>query len=392
MPVARWSLLSKAPQIARSSHCATAFPSGSLIIYGGELKARIPVDSANVQGDGVIKGSVHLFDASLTDGEPKSHLPQGWRTICPSVNDIKSSAESIPDARVGATMVHEGGNLYIWGGRGGVDMAPLDSPQVGIWRGKLKTNTAGGDNRIVWEQIGGRGIQPEPRSYHTAIAHEGRIYIHAGCPVSGRLSGLHSFDVHSGKWQELASGPDPARGGTSLVAVKLEHEGSALLRYGGFSGYELPSATGVLDVYTVRENKWYTVEPAADPIHGHPGARSVHGFQRFQSTSPSLASAVAVLFHGERDASKLGHAGAGTFWDDVWLLLKDKSNDNTEGWTWKKVDILKAVEGSIAIPEGRGWFASAEYVERGNSRIFMHGGLLSSNERSDELWQLEIEQ
>lgn len=157
----------------------------------------------------------------------------------------------------------------------------------------------------------------------------------------------------------------------------------------GFSGYELPSSAGSLDVYSITDDKWYTVQPAADPVHGYPGPRSVSGFTSFRSTSPTLQDTVAVLFHGERDASTLGHAGAGTFWDDVWLLTKNRELSATEGWAWKWVSVA-AADGKT-LPEGRGWFASAGWMDDKKTRIAMQGGLLSSNERSDELWELEIE-
>ena len=154
----------------------------------------------------------------------------------------------------------------------------------------------------------------------------------------------------------------------------------------GFSGYELPKEAGIIDIYAVRDDRWLTVTPAADPDHGVPGARSVYGFQPVKLSVSSLSSAVAVLFYGEKDASSLGHAGAGAFWNDVWLLSKDKPTLETDGWRWTKV-----ITENPSVPEGRGWFASAEWKEDGTSRVVMHGGLLSSNERSDELWELEIE-
>ncbi|PCH34148.1 galactose oxidase [Wolfiporia cocos MD-104 SS10] len=381
MPVVHWSLLSKSARTARSSHCASATKSGLLVVYGGELKPRVPVDSATTRTEGPIRGSVHVFD---------TNAPKPWQTLDPQIDP----ARSVPDARVGASMVAIDGHLYLWGGRGGVNMAPLAQGDAGWWRGEVSIGGAS-PATVVWDKVEAVNPDesPEPRSYHTAAAYEGKIYVHAGCPASGRLSSLHSFDVQTRRWQQLASAPEPARGGTSLVAASVKHWGPVLLRYGGFSGYELPSTPGVLDVYSIHEDKWRTVQPAADPVHGHPGSRSVHGFAKFQSSSPGLASALAVLFHGERDASSLGHAGAGKFWSDVWLLNKDAAAEDGEaGWAWQKVDVLaQDVADRAATPEGRGWFASTEVVDNVRSRVFMHGGLLSSNERSDELWELQIE-
>ncbi|KAI0962271.1 hypothetical protein AcV7_001151 [Taiwanofungus camphoratus] len=395
MAIARWSLRSKTPWIARSSHCLSTTPSGLVIVYGGELKPRTPVDADdNIEQGGHVKGSVHVFD--LNAHQKNRDTLQGWRTSPPLTTATKvagASAANVPVARVGATTVFHDGCLYLWGGRGGVDMTPLKGAQSGVWRSRLDhTGVQRTDNS--WDLIctGNEVGAPEPRSYHTAIAHYGKMYIHAGCPTSGRLGTLHSFDLTGHTWKSLASAPEPARGGTSLVAASLADIGPILLRYGGFSGYELPASAGSLDIYLIRDDRWCTVQPSPDPVYGNPSARSVHGFLPFQSPAPSLTDAVAVLFHGERDASSLGHAGAGTFWDDVWLLTRNEAHALAEGWAWKKVEVPGAGTEEAVRPEGRGWFASAVWEDdSGNSRVVMHGGLLSSNERSDELWELQIE-
>ena len=105
----------------------------------------------------------------------------------------------------------------------------------------------------------------------------------------------------------------------------------------------------------------------------------MHGFVGFNSKK--FPSAVALLYHGERDASTLGHAGAGTFWSDVWLL-----RHNGRNFSWQFIP----VEGDG--PEGRGWFPSASVLDaEGNTQAIIQGGLLSSNDRSDELWLLSID-
>ncbi|CCM03792.1 uncharacterized protein FIBRA_05940 [Fibroporia radiculosa] len=377
MPLAHWYLRSKAAWIARSSHCVSVTKSGVVAVYGGELKPRTPIDDT-------LKGSMHIFDLRQENAADKS---SGWKTLSP-IRTAQQLSE-VPEPRVGATMVVDGGSLYMWGGRGGVDMAPLGPEEIGMWKAVFDEGDPSG---ITWKRIKAVNPEegPEPRSYHASIAQGGRIYVHAGCPTSGRLGTLHAFNIDQCRWQSLATAPDPARGGTSLVAASLEASAPILLRFGGFSGYELPSTPGVLDIYFVNEDKWTVVQPEADVVHGSPASRSVHGFSRFRSRSPALSNAVALLFHGERDASSLGHAGAGTFWDDIWLLTKDKAVDSTRGWAWKKVDVAER-SGEGNLPESRGWIASDEWAENGESRIVMQGGLLSSNERSDELWELRIE-
>lgn len=156
------------------------------------------------------------------------------------------------------------------------------------------------------------------------------------------------------------------------------------IRHIGFAGYEVGNDHS-LDIYNISSDTWQIVVPAPDSTHGYPGARSVHGFVPFQSKSNS--SAVALLYHGEREASKVGHAGAGMFWDDVWLLDYFTPEGKNGEFQWRKVGA--AVGGEM--PEGRGWFPSASYVgEDGETKAVMFGGLLASNQRSEELWVLEI--
>ncbi|KAI0715002.1 galactose oxidase [Earliella scabrosa] len=381
MPQAHWFSLSKTPFLARSSHCIAATEAGVLIVYGGELKPRTPID-AGLRQDGTAKASLHVFDLS------KSLLSQGWRVLSPDTKTISGDPDkAIPEPRVGAATVWTEGALYLWGGRGGTDMAPLDPYQTGVWKALIDLGK-GAPQSVRWERItaANEDEAPAPRSYHTAVAHGDRIYVHAGCPETGRLSTLHAFDVKGLRWKTLAPAPDPGRGGTALIATKVAGEKDVLLRYGGFCGHELPAA-GEVDIYVVSVDRWATVQPTADPIHGTPGARSVHGFTPFQSPLPELANAVAVVYHGERDASSQGHAGAGTFWDDVWLLSKEPGDDLLAGWAWQRLDVI----GDDHLPEGRGWFPPVSWVDsNGETKVVMFGGLLSDNTRSDELWELEI--
>ncbi|OCH95749.1 galactose oxidase [Obba rivulosa] len=387
-PLARWSLLTKASWSARSSHCISTTKSGLIVVYSGELKPRTPVDSVADAKDGVTKGSVHIFDlnASLTNIHPDATEARTWQTLPPTLARVEQDATpQIPEPRVGATTVNDGDSIYMWGGRGGIDMAPLDHIQAGLWRGDLDIPSG-----VRWGRISAVNEvhAPSPRSYHASAILEGKIYIHAGCPVVGRLGTLHAFDIATRKWQPLASAPEPPRGGTALAATSLPSTGPILVRYGGFNGMELPPDVGIIDIYSVNDDKWYTTKPAEDPAHGYPGARSVHGFVPFRSGKPFAKDAVALLFYGEKDASNLGHAGAGAFWDDAWLLTKDATEGISGGWVWKKVENPS----NGPVPEGRGWFPGAVWEDgEGESHIVMQGGLLSSNERSDELWELQID-
>ncbi|KAF8436632.1 hypothetical protein L210DRAFT_3548775, partial [Boletus edulis BED1] len=87
-------------------------------------------------------------------------------------------------------------------------------------------------------------------------------------------------------------------------------------------------------------NTWLIVYPAPDPEHGFPGARSVHGLVPFVTRANAILEGipVALLYHGERDASLVGHAGAGVFWNDAWLLVTSTST-STPSLEWKKLRV-----------------------------------------------------
>jgi hypothetical protein len=243
MPIARWSLLSKAAPKARSSHALSITHDGLLLMHGGELKPRQPVDTGT---DDTASGSIHSFDLKSVCRET-AHTGH-WVTLSPPTQP--SVPSSFPQPRVGSAAAWDKstGSLYLWGGRGGIDMTPLDRLSAGPWRALMPSNP------VQWQRLSevNEDEAPEPRSYHTSLFFavgsnafhltvtcyifsraQGKLYIHAGCPTSGRLNTLHAYDVSSNRWTSLASAPGPARGGTGLVAVTLAGQGAAILRFGG---------------------------------------------------------------------------------------------------------------------------------------------------------------
>lgn len=181
MPTARWSLLSKTSWSARSSHCVSTTKSGLIVVYGGELKPRTPVDAASDVKDGVIKGSVHVFDIKHLHlswrGVSGANDARSWQTLTPhppSARDDHGRVALIPEPRVGATTVTDGDNLYLWGGRGGVDMSPLDNTEAGVWRGTVDVQDNGRSGGVAWERLPAVNEEeaPEPRSYHAAAILE----------------------------------------------------------------------------------------------------------------------------------------------------------------------------------------------------------------------------
>ena len=167
MSTARWSLLSKIALKARSSHCLSVTHDGLLLLYGGELEPRKPVDSAVSSSPNeeavVAKGSVHSFAMKR---EPQK-TDRSWVVLAPKVTS------AVPDARVGATTVWDKAteSLYLWGGRGGVDMAPLNGEQVGLWKGRIDQTSS---SYIEWVRLTAKNENdsPEPRSYHAAVSFQ----------------------------------------------------------------------------------------------------------------------------------------------------------------------------------------------------------------------------
>jgi hypothetical protein len=124
------SLTSAATQtLTRSSHALIAH-AGKAYIFGGELKARIPVD-----------GELHTLD-----------LSSGQHSLIQTTNFVEA-----PTPRVGTALAKVGDALYLWGGRGGKEMKPLSGE---LWKFEL------GRKEGKWEKLATKGDQPEERSYH----------------------------------------------------------------------------------------------------------------------------------------------------------------------------------------------------------------------------------
>ncbi|KAI5988251.1 galactose oxidase [Pisolithus marmoratus] len=380
----RWTLLSSLSTKARSSHCAAVTTHGQLLLYAGEHRPRIPVD-----------GSLHVFDIEAASPSSEKNN-NSWRVL----SSATASGQGL-EPRVGATIAYDAhsNTLYLWGGRGGVDMSPLDRFQSGVFKASVGDQTLRDIDQLIWERLQSTNDESEDapalRSYHASALAEGKLYIHAGCPSKGRLATLHAYVLASNTWKQCADAPGEPRGGTSIALVSFPSiQEQVLIRFGGFAGYELPNVVPPpLDVYIPSSNTWLTLTPSPDPVHGYPASRSVCGLIPFFSSSSTAVDGntnipIALLYYGEKAPSSLGHAGAGEFWDDVWALVASPNpsfeNIVTE---WKKLDTVGPEK-----PAPRGWFPSASYVTpEGKTRIVLMGGLLSTNERSGEVWVGDVQ-
>ncbi|KAJ4313113.1 hypothetical protein N0V84_009594 [Fusarium piperis] len=210
--------------------------------------------------------------AEETESKAKGKEPAGPEP--PELGDV-------PAPRVGHATAVIGSRIFLFGGRGGPDMTPLEEAGR-VWVFDTRSNN--------WSYLdpapaikGGNIIpHPAPRSYHTAAAIDrprdfasqrpkqpetwqewalgdtsktgipqdpivgnvaedavdeesngyGTFFIHAGCLASGeRANDIWGFNVHDRTWSEFPAAPGPARGGTAICVSK-----SRLFRFGGFDG------------------------------------------------------------------------------------------------------------------------------------------------------------
>lgn len=278
----------------------------------------------------------------------------------PAISETKGTSEA-PSPRVGTASATLDGKIYLFSGRGGVAMAPIEEHGA-MWvldRLPMKwTKLAPSDPSKPY---------PAARSYHSSTSdNEGTIFIHAGCPESGRLEDLWSFHPSTCTWTQLADAPAPARGGTSIA-----FHGGLLYRANGFDGKS--ELGGSLDIFDPVKNTWSTKAYIADGVSG-PIARSV------ATVLPVFANekALLVTLFGESDPSSFGHQGAGKMLGDVWAY--DIASE-----TWSEVDTTAA--GTPGRPAPRGWF-DADVLEK--SAILISGGLGEENNRLDDAWILQF--
>ncbi|KAH8660341.1 kelch repeat protein [Xylariales sp. PMI_506] len=335
--VAKWTLLTSSERLQRSSQCLSVVDSQAWI-FGGELLPRRPVDNQ--------------FDVIRLNDEKE---PSVAITLGPQVDNQS------PIPRVGATMTAISQTLYMFSGRGGLDMMPIEEKGA-FWRYTPKQSR--------WELIvpaNASAPYPCSRSYH-AMTSDGSetIYIHAGCPEKGRLSDLWAFNVTSRTWTELPAAPSPPRGGTSIAA----HQGK-LYRMNGFDGQT--EQGGALDIYDVASSSWSTHLFQPDGVDG-PEARSVSALLPVKVAGTDY---VITLF-GERDPSSLGHAGAGKMLGDIWAC-------NLESKKWCHI------QPTNEAPAPRGWF-DADVLLNGPdmSVLIVHGGLAEDNSRLGDVWLLDL--
>ncbi|RAL10661.1 Kelch repeat protein [Aspergillus homomorphus CBS 101889] len=339
MVLAVWTKLLSDTSLKRSSQTLTVLGNNAYI-YGGELRPREPVDST-------------VYHLALNPTTPANPTIAAATAI--------ASPSTTPQPRVGSASTTLAGKIYIFSGRGGIALEPIEESGA-FWVFDPTNNT--------WTQLCPANPEspfPAGRSYHT-LTNNGTdtIYLHAGCPPTGRLRDLWAFDIATRQWRECAPAPPPERGGASIAYAE-----GKVYRMNGFDGTR--EQGGAMDVYDPVADAWSTVSYSADGMSG-PTPRSVGCLLAVKVAGrPCL-----VTVFGEHDPSSLGHQGAGKMLGDMWVF-------DIELQRWAQVE----VEGESPAP--RGWFDADVVVSgEGRSSIVVHGGLSESNERLDDVWRLEF--
>ncbi|KAK3706025.1 hypothetical protein LTR37_013019 [Vermiconidia calcicola] len=326
---ASWRQVIDASDIRRSSQ-TISLASQDLLIFGGEIEPRQPVDNKH-------------YRVALTGGDKEE------------VSILEPP--SAPSPRVGSASTTVNGKTYLFSGRGGEAMAPIDE------KGALQVLDSGNDGKAEWSTLAPANLEapfPHARSYHAmASDNNDTLYVHAGCPEKGRLADLWAFNIAERQWIQLSDAPGPARGGASIAYLN-----GRLYRMNGFDGQ---SEQGfALDIYDVQKNQWSS--KTWDGVGG-PSPRSVSTLLAVQIGGRDML----VTMFGECDPSSLGHQGAGRMLDDVWAY-------DVVDEIWRRVDVVGKK------PQARGWFAADLLPSK--KEVVVHGGLAEDNTRLGDVWTL----
>ncbi|KAJ5724120.1 hypothetical protein N7488_002155 [Penicillium malachiteum] len=306
----------------------------------------------------VIDDKAYIFGGELRPREPRDNDIHAVSLGNAAAVTSQAASSQAPCPRVGTASATLNGNIYLFSGRGGVAMAPIEETGA-VWEYDPATATW-----TLLQPSDTSKAYPAARSYHcTASDGKDTIYIHAGCPENGRLSDLWAFSISQNEWTELAPAFDPPRGGTSIAFAD-----GKVYRMNGFDGKT--EQGGNLDIYTAETNSWDSHVYLPDGQAG-PSPRSVSALLPISINGRSYL----ITMFGERDPSSLGHQGAGKMLGDVWGFDVDSKK-------WEQVDL----QGSV-LPVARGWF-DADVAGPGS--LIVHGGLGESNDRLGDVWKLDF--
>lgn len=317
--------------LPRSSHEIT-YINGKVYLFGGENIPRTPIDS-----------NVFALDVS--------NLGNGWNKV-----DVRNKdAVSIPCARLAHAQAAAGNDLYIYGGRLGVDMNDIALPDMYVFN----TETLEWKGPIVFAT----SDSPEPRSFHKMISVNNKLYLFGGCGADGRLNDFWEYEIASNTWTKLPSSPlICGRGGPSMTASS---DNKRIFIATGFSGNE----NNDIHVYDIETKTWTQLAANSDNKYR---ARSV--------CASCTLSNVMVIVGGEVNSSELGHAGAGDF-DSKIVTITATSNSSCEVNTYDNAS-------EHFVP--RGWNSMTAISD---TKAILFGGLAGNDEnplRLNDTWLIEM--
>nr|BAV35192.1 epithiospecifier protein [Isatis tinctoria] len=311
----------------RCSH-GIAVVGDKLYSFGGELETNVAIDK-----------DLYVFDLNT----------QNW-SIAPANGDVPYISS------FGVRTVAVGTKLYVFGGRN-EKKVPNDFYSYDTVTNEWKFLTKLGE-------MGG----PETRTYHSMASDENHVYVFGGVNQGGTMSTpfrfrtVESYNIADGKWVQL---PDPGdnfekRGGAGFHVV----QGKIWVVYGfatsltpdGKNDYE----SDKVQFYDPASQKWTQVETKGDK----PSARSVF--------ATAVVGKHILIFGGETWPDPNGHYGPGKLSNEGFAL-------DTETLVWERF-------GGGDEPATRGWTASTAATAYGKKGLFMHGGKIPTNDRTDELY------
>ncbi|KKA27797.1 hypothetical protein TD95_003568 [Thielaviopsis punctulata] len=276
------------------------------------------------------------------------------------------------------------------------DFKPLGPRRTSTWAEWAAGNSAevGTPQAPIVGNIAARATDEDDEGYGTFI-------VHGGCMAgAGMLTGdVWAFDVRSCVWSQLPVAPGPARAGPALCASL---DGHRLFRFGGYDGKG--EIGGQIDILTLAENhdtleptlraagEWTTVSQPVrtdgkpEVLGSWPAPRSV---MRMVAVNAS-GKETLVLFMGEKEPSPKGVLGAGKFLDDVWVYTVP-TGKNAEG-KWAHVNTRPYDDDeSNEMPVARGWMAAAPMTQIEENAVVMWGGLREDNQCHGDGWIFRLE-
>ncbi|WYZ41599.1 hypothetical protein EsH8_V_000494 [Colletotrichum jinshuiense] len=286
-----------------------------------------------------------------------------------------SALGDVPGPRVGHATAVIGSRIFLFGGRGGPDMTPLEEGGR-VWVFDTRTNT--------WAYLDpvppAPGVtilpMPSPRSYHSSAATDrprdfapkhvrrnqgwkawaqgdsaevgipqapivghlaanatdeeddgyGTFFVHAGCLASGeRTNDLWAFDVRTRVWSQLPSAPGPARGGAAITISK-----SRLFRFGGYDGKG--EIGGQLDFLHLEMDTFDDGATKGEiAVHGRGGWQSI--VQGANSGEQEIHLIPGQAWPGSRSVAGLETVTSGAGREYLLLIMgeRDPSSDGHSG-------------------------------------------------------------